>query len=193
MRQARSAHSVVGVSRCCRQKTFFSPAAREEEKRHTSRHNRTKSLSAGSRKQTKAAAADDIPAGYLASSPCHAPIVAVNSQICCPARLLVGDLTATHESPKTWPTRHRLCVPCGPVAQPMPRSHCRFQKPGPLFGSRRVALGVGGRAAALHCTSPALNRSNCASGGLGAPRASPISRDDANSRQEYLPSIICLL
>jgi hypothetical protein len=43
--------------------------ARGQRRRKTNlRHHRTKSLSAGSRKQTKAAAADDIPAGHLASS-----------------------------------------------------------------------------------------------------------------------------
>jgi hypothetical protein len=109
MRQARSAHSVVGISRCCRQKTFFLPAAREEEKTNL-RHHRTKSPSAGSRKQTKAAAADDIPAGHLASSHAMRRLWLFTARsACCPARLPVGDLTAAHESPKTWPARHRLC------------------------------------------------------------------------------------
>jgi hypothetical protein len=45
------------------------------------------------------AAGDKIP-GNCDKLPCYVPIVAVESEICCPARLLAGGLAAAHEAPK---------------------------------------------------------------------------------------------
>jgi len=113
--------------------------------------------------------------------PCHAPIVAVHSQICCPARLPVGDLTATHGDPRrpTNPQRRgQLGIVFADCIPPWQCGTANAQKPLPIpvAGSTiQVSESCPGRGRPRCC--PALNEpgpelidQTVASGGLGAPR-----------------------